>query len=456
MNDCQQKDRVPYFGFGVAAIGTGLIVQVPTLLLLVYMTDTLAIPSALAGLALFGPKLFDVITDPIMGQISDRTKSRWGRRLPYLLLGAILTGVGMSFLFGTPEYEQMSSRLIWVVVFYLIAQLGVTVFLVPYYALPAELTSDPNKRIKLMSYRAFFSFAGILVGGVIAPWLVLTAGGGNEGYRIMSLIVGAICGFVFFLSFYLLKRNYKQTDMQSSSKSFLDALKEQFAVIFKKGPFPVFMLSFLLYGCGAGTAFAVFPYYVNYILDNALSLSVLWFYLLVTAVISIPLWNLLSNKLENARLYQLAMAAMIAGSLGLFFFDSNQLNLVKLMIMIFGFGFGGTQVVAWTLLADIITWDADKQKCNRGGIFAGGMLAMEKAGFALASLVAGGVLQAMGYLESISGQQAVQTADTLLGIRICVSFIPVLLIVAAALIMFRFRLDGASQRDNLSPVIANC
>ena len=447
----QEKDQVPYFGFGVGAIGTGVIVQVPTLLLLVYMTDTLAIPSVLAGAMLFIPKLFDVITDPIMGQISDRTESRWGRRRPYLLLGAIVTAIGMSFLFSTPEYEQMSSRLMWVVVFYLLTQIGVTIFLVPYYALPAELTPDPDKRLKLMSYRAFFSFAGIVLGGVVAPWLVSIAGGGTEGYRVMSVVVGLTCGLAFFLSFYLLRHTHEHAYIQPGDRSFLQTIREQFTVIFANGPFLVFMLSFLVYICGTGTAIAVFPYYVNYILGNSLSLSALWFYLLAAAVFSIPIWSRLGKKLEKTIVYQLAVAILAIACLGLFLFGIHQAGLVKLMIVIFGFGFGGTQVIVWTILADIIEGDETKHKQNRGGIFAGGMLAMEKAGFALGSLVAGTTLDAMGYLESSAREDVVQSATALLGIRLSIGIIPIILFTASILIMLRsgFTAQSAARTNSI-------
>lgn len=155
-NHKNNKVSPPYLGFGIAGLGTGLIVQVPILFLLVYMTDILAIPAALAGLALFGSRIFDIITDPIMGIISDRTHTRWGRRRPYLLLGGVTVAVSLAFLFSAPLYESMYARLAYVMGLFIIVQTGVTIFMVPYYAMPAEMTDDNYQRTKLMSTRAFF------------------------------------------------------------------------------------------------------------------------------------------------------------------------------------------------------------------------------------------------------------------------------------------------------------
>ena len=161
-------NKPPYIGFGFAGIGTALSLQIPNLLLLVYMTDTLAISAALAGAALFAPRLLDVVTDPLMGLLSDRTKSRWGRPPALFVLGALVTSLRWRCCStartsspsppGWPMWWAFTSSCNW----------GVTIFMVPYYALPAELSSDPHERTKLMSSRAVVLLLRRPVGA--APW----------------------------------------------------------------------------------------------------------------------------------------------------------------------------------------------------------------------------------------------------------------------------------------------
>ena len=430
----QPQPPPPYLGFGIAGLGTGLVVQAPILLLLIYMTDTLAIPAALAGLAMFGPKLFDVITDPVMGFISDRTSTRWGRRRPYLLAGGLVVGVSMCFLFATPLYDSMYMRLGYVIVFYVIVQTGVTIFMVPYYAMPAEMTDNRYERTKLMSARAVFSFSGILIGGVLALWLVLKGGGGREGYALMSIVVALICGGSFVAACYGTRNaRFAPRDEQ------VIPLKQQVKIALANRPFNIFMLSFLVYIAGMGCFVAAVPYYARYILAAPDALSTLWLYIQLPAIVSIPIWTIATRKLEKKSCYIVALGLMLLGSSSFFLADSGSLATVWTICVLFGLGFGGTQVTVWAMLPDVIEWDRWSSGMERGGIFAGGMTAFEKSGFALGGLITGSVLGWFHYAES-AGNFVTQPDSALWGIKIATGMAPGIGFVVAALIISAYPL----------------
>ena len=430
------KESPPYIGFGIAGLGTGLIVQVPILFLLVYMTDILAIPAALAGLALFGSRIFDIITDPVMGIISDRTHTRWGRRRPYLLLGGVTVAVSLAFLFSAPLYESMYARLAYVMGLFIIVQTGVTIFMVPYYAMPAEMTDDNYQRTKLMSARAFFSLAGGLIGGVLAPWIVISAGGGEKGYALMSIVVAVICGGAFVAAFFgTAKARFAGRDVHTIP------VKQQIKATLNNRPFNIFMVSFVIYVTGMGCFTGTVPYFARYTLERPEALSIVWFFILVPAILAIPLWTIATKTIEKKNCFITALGMMATGSLCLFLVDAQSpLTQVWSFCVIFGLGFGGTQVIAWSILPDVIQWDRWASRMERGGIFSGGMIAFEKTGFALGSLAAGAILSVFGYLESAGNEIVEQTSDALIGIRIATDVAPAMLFVIAALIMLAYPL----------------
>src|SRR5690349_12668366 len=128
--------------FSIGSLGTGMYLTIPSLLLLYYLTDVLGVSPALAGLAVFVPRAWDILVDPVVGWASDRTRTRLGRRRPYLLAGAILTALSFIFLFSSPGFSSQTGRFAYVLAVYLISATAYSVFAVPYLSMPAEMSAD--------------------------------------------------------------------------------------------------------------------------------------------------------------------------------------------------------------------------------------------------------------------------------------------------------------------------
>lgn len=438
----QQDTKLPYIGYGVAGIGTGLMVQAPGILLLIYMTDTLAIPAALAGLAMFVPRLFDVISDPIMGLISDRTRSRWGRRRPYLLLGAVITGISACFLFNTPDFDSVNARLFYVMSFYILMIAGATVFMIPHIAMSAEMTDDPHQRTKLMSVRTFFAMAGVLAAGVLAPIAVMKAGGGREGYAIMSIGLGLIIGGAFLATFI----GTRKARFSAKSETSLPIL-EQVKIVSGNQQFRFFMCSFVLYTTAMGCMTSVVPYFASYILLRPDFVPNIFGSAQIIGMLSIPFWIYIAKRRQKYNCYKAGLGLIALACLCNFFInDQLPLLFVYAAFATFGLGFTATQVATWSMLTDIIQWDTIKHRAVRGGIFAGAMIAIEKTGFALGSLLGGLMLGWTGYIES-SGGDVSQPASAILGIRMVISAIPVVLVITAMLIIMKYTLSEQVLRE---------
>ena len=171
------------FGWGIGTSNSFTDVSSQwSCLLLVYLTDFVNMNATTAGLLIGLSKIYDALTDPVMGRISDRTKSSWGKRRPYVLLGTIMCALSFILLFNLALFSD-SQNIILITLFALILNAtGYTIFNVPYLAMPAEITTDYNARTDLMSYRVMAVAAGQLGGSALGPALVVFFGSGIIGH----------------------------------------------------------------------------------------------------------------------------------------------------------------------------------------------------------------------------------------------------------------------------------
>ena len=190
-------DQLPVrtkFGYALGSLSTGAFGTVPGLLLLPYLTDTLAVPASIAGLLVLLPKAWDVVFNPIAGRISDRTTGRLGARRPYLIYGGIALAICFALLFAGPDTGSSTVDALYVAAAFLLCATAFAFFQVPFNALPAELTTSPTERTSLTAWRIALLAIAILISGAGAP-AVRDAVGGLSGYRIMGIAVGVVILF---------------------------------------------------------------------------------------------------------------------------------------------------------------------------------------------------------------------------------------------------------------------
>ena len=374
--------RSTHIAYGLGAVGTGAYGTVPGLLLLFFMTDTLGVPASLAGLAVFLPKIWDVVTDPLMGVISDRTDSRWGRRRPYLLVGALTLGVSLSFLFSVPRFETSMGSFWYVLFAFLLCSTTFTVFSVPYIAMPAEMTADYHERTTTMSYRMVFMSVGILVAGGLAPLIRDLAGGGRRGYAVMSVALGAICCAFMLMAFFGTKNAPFASAVPSSLK-----LREQLGLALKNRSFVSLVLTFFTQMTALGCLIATLPFFVDHVLGESGAVFTIGFVVLTLASIAaMPPLVSLSRRVGKRRGYGASLLLFAAMNLSLLLAGRLEgLAVFYLLIGVMGVGMAGTQLFPFAMLPDTIDQDTDRSGERREGIFSGMWIASEKARRASAS-----------------------------------------------------------------------
>jgi GPH family glycoside/pentoside/hexuronide:cation symporter len=287
--------RALCLAYGAGSIGAGIFSTIPGLLLLFYLTDTLAVPAGLAGLAMLIPKLWDIITDPIVGAWSDRTRTRWGRRRPFLLAGALLLPPCFMALFMAPVGDPTVS-FAWVLIAFCAAAGAFTLFQVPYATMPTEMTGDYHERTTLVAYRMAFVTVGILAAGALAPELIDAGGGGVEGYASMAVVLALVAMAAMLVAFFG-TRGAAQSEAVASPLG----LRAQLGVVLMYLPFRRLLAAYALQCVALGTVLAAVPYFVRYTLQAGNSgLTLLFVCLVAPAIVTMPGWTAVSRRYGQA------------------------------------------------------------------------------------------------------------------------------------------------------------
>ncbi len=177
-------------GFGVCDLGGNLFFTVIAFLLLNYLTDTLGVSAGLAGIVIMIGKIWDAVTDPVVGYLSDKTRTRWGRRRPYILFGSVPLFIMMILMFTNPHLTGQWPLFTWSVVIFCLLCTAYTLVNIPYSALTPELTKDFHERTSLNGYRFGFAVIGTLLGAGAALPLVDLFANKNTGFTVMGTVFG--------------------------------------------------------------------------------------------------------------------------------------------------------------------------------------------------------------------------------------------------------------------------
>lgn len=427
----QPLRRALCLSYGAGSIGAGLFSTIPGLLLLFYLTDTLGVAAGLAGVAVLVPKLWDIATDPVVGAWSDRTRSRWGRRRPFLLAGALTLPPCFVALFSAPVGDPLLS-FVWVLVAFCLAAGAFTLFQVPYATMPAEMTADYHERTTLVAYRMAFVTVGILAGGALAPELIDAGGGGPAGYTFMAVVLALVTAAAMLVAF-VGTRDAPQFAVAEATPR----LREQLAIALADRTFRNLWLAYGLQCVGIGAVLADVPYFVRYTLSEGQGATTYLFVCLVgPAAVAMPLWTAVSRRFGKRRGYIAATVAFAGFAASLLLAGPGRLAVVCAQVGLLGVGFAGLQVFPFAMLPELIDDDARRTGLRREGVFTGLWFVAEKGGFALGAALVSGLLAVTGYLEHRAGEVVSQPASALLGVHAATAVIPALFALLSLPMLF--------------------
>ena len=359
--------------YGVGQTGNQVLRDVPSTLLLFYMTNARMIPPSYAGFAILLPKIWVVIADPLVGMLSDRTQGRWGARKPFLFAGALLSGFSFCLLFACPTPSSPALATLVVGILYLLVSTGFSLYSVPYLALAVDLSPDPAQRTRALGAKQAFALVGVMGGLALAPWLLSIFGNGPRGYLIVSLTLGIIV-LVTMLATALLVPVHGSAGSQAIGG---EKLLARFAHAFAHRPFRIMFAASTSQLFGFGTAGASAIYYVVYV--SQLPLSAFSGYIVAAcagAAIAQPLWVALAGRIGNLTNYRLALFGHIFPALLFLMMPPDSPNIFYLIGFISGTTTMGSTLLSFAMLVEVIALDGPDS--TRKGLFAAIYTAMEK------------------------------------------------------------------------------
>lgn len=425
-------------GYALGSVATGTFGTVPGLLLLPYLTDTLGITAALAGIIVVAPKAWDVILNPIAGRISDRTTSPRGRRRPFLLWGGLALAASFALLFAGPTQSATAGG-IYVVVIFLVCATAYAFFQVPYVAMPAEMTLDYTERTKLMTWRVAVLAVAILVSGATAPLIVNAYDDGPSvaGYRTMGVVV-ALLLVAGVLGAYFGTAKAPEHSAQTPTGS----IRDQLRLVSGAQSFRVLLATFVIQALGIGAMLAAVAYVAKDLLDNPGAATILFIAFVGPALLVTPLWERYAATRGKRSGYFASSAFLIVGAAGLFLAFTGTAWAVFLAAAVVGIGYAGAQVFPLAMLPDVAAHDARASGENRIGVFTGVWTAGETLGLALGPGLFALMLAAGGYVSSGSDLAVAQPDSARLAIALGFSFVPAVLVASSLAILRHYDLDS--------------
>lgn len=424
-------------GYSMGSLVTGAFGTVPGLLLLPYLTDNLGVAAAVAGLLVVVPKAWDVLLNPIAGRISDRTRSRWGPRRPYLLVAGLAMAVLFASMFAAPVADPGWAAALCALAFLLTAS-AYAFFQVPYVAMPAEITDDYSERIRLMTWRVATLAVAILVAGAVAPMLVTATGGGIVGHRWMGLFVAVLIA-TGAVGVFLGTRRTRIAKLTASEPT----LRAQLAVARRNRPFLVLSTVFVVQTVGIATMLAGVKYLAVQVLQRPESGPTVLFACFVgPALLVMPLWNRMGDRIGKTRSLVVASVILAMSAAALVSAWWVPPVVVYAVVACAGVGYAGQQVFAMAMLPDCIAYDDARTGRRQAGVFTGLWTAGETLGLALGPGVFAVVLAAGGYLSS-AGESVAQPDSARWAILVGFSLIPALFIGPVAALLRRYDLSEA-------------
>ncbi|SCL20169.1 Na+/melibiose symporter [Micromonospora nigra] len=422
--------RGVHAGYALGSLATGAFGTVPGLLLLPYLTDTLGIAAGIAALLVLLPKAWDVLVNPVAGRISDRTRSRWGARRPYLLVAGLALAVLFAAIFAAP-FGVGSAAGAYVAVAFLATATAFAFFQVPYVAMPAELTGDYAERTRLMTWRIAVLALAILVSGAVAPLVRDAGGGGVAGHRWMGLFVAALIAVGAVGAF--LGTRSAPTGVVGESEP---TLRAQLAVAGRNRPFRALLLCFVVQSAGVATILAGVQYFADQILrDPVTGPTVLFVCFVGPALLVMPLWSRAGARLGKLAALVAASLILTVGALALVAAPVLPAAAVYALVAVVGVGYAGQQVFALAMLPDCIAYDTARTGRRQAGVFTGLWTAGETFGLALGPGIYGLVLAVSGYVSSSTGTAATQSDTARLGVLLGFTVLPALLVGLATLLL---------------------
>lgn len=435
----QPLSFVTKLAYGLGDFGPALTANVYVFFLMVFLVSVAGLDPGLAGSILLISNVWDAVNDPMVGVLSDRTNTRWGRRLPWIFLGAIPFGLTFFLQWIVPSSNQMVLFLYYILIA-LLSNSFYTVVNLPYTALTAELTEDYNERTTLNSFRFAFS----LTGGIAALALAFTIFGAVQDSGQQYLWIGAIGAILsiipLFLCVFGIRKVALAADQQRLATTTVEEIPilEQIKIAFSTRPFLFVIGIYLCAWLAFQNTAAILPFFVvNYMkLSNQVStLSAIAVQL--TALLALPFWTWVSRRAGKQAAFALGTGIWLIGQVGLWLLRPGATSWIYPLAVLVGLGVSTAYLIPWSMLPDVVELDDLNTGQRREGVFYGFMTLAQKICRGVGLFLIGLALKQAGFQESVAGQKIPdQPPAALEAIHWVTAIVPIVLLLISLVLVY--------------------
>ncbi len=436
--------------WGIASIG-----MLRSIFYAIYLTDVVGIEPRLASIGALVGIVWDAVNDPIIGTISDRMKSKLGRRRPFLLWFAFPFGLSFVMLWSAPNWDSQIGLLIYVTLAFMISDTLNTLVAVPYLSLTPELTQDYDERTSLSSFRTVFQLLAAMTVVITAPMIVdaVILGGGSQqqGFIMAGAVFGAIGSLPLFFIGLFVRERFASEEQAQQEIPFRETLRLAWQNVPFRYAAGIYMFNwsavdmivisfpfFLLYWVAQGNLLAK----INILGINLALESAFFGVLMLVCVLFVPFWLWFAKRRNKIQAYIVGMSVWVVIQALIFTIQPGEITWLLTLAALAGIGVSAAYILPDSILPDVIEWDELRTGRRQEGIYYGIRTLIRKLTGALVIFL---TLQILGW----SGYQAppddviqyTQPASALLAIRLMVSFIGVAILVGTIIIAWSYPLS---------------
>jgi len=429
------KTRIYY---GLAGMGMAIVSGIYAVLLTIYYQDYLGLGANWIALAMGIYAVWNALNDPIFGQITDRTRSKLGRRIPYLRFTAPFFALTFSLVWFAPEHAPEASQFAWMLVTMLLYDTCYTILGLVHGTLLPELSESDQERGKLSVVSTLFGLLGTLIGFLVPDFFRPKAGSADVSMlslQMSMIAVGIIAAFLIILASYKIKER-REFSVVDQPLGWWQAIKSTLT----SKSFIVFVIANFMCTFMFSICMGAVYYIADYVMQGGV--IPLLAALFIPLAIGVPLVQFALKKLEPVVAFQTYLIVCGVSLIVLTFLPSA---LIPFSIAIFGFGYSGVQVINYLLLGQVIDEDEVRTGVRREGSFYGANALITKPAQSLAVTITASALAAGQFVtrDSNAGMIFLNQPETaLFAIRTVMGLIPGVTLLIAAAILFAYPLRG--------------
>ncbi|MCI7576385.1 MAG: MFS transporter [Bacteroidales bacterium] len=430
------------FGYSLGDTASHFVWDLVGFWLLIFYTDIYGLSPATAGVIMFVGSIWDAVMDPVVGIVSDRTQSRWGKFRPYLLFGSVPYAILAVLAFTTPGFGA-TGKFAYALITCLLLRTAYAFVNLPYSSLGAVMTDDSTERAGLNTYRFIAAYVGqfVVTGGALYLVKYLGAWGNGgvvdqaQGYQLTVALFGLLSILFFLVAFFTTKERVPAPKKQDNN-----VLKD-FKYLFMNKAWIVLTLvgivSFIMFAMQN----AAIAYYFKYYIHNAENVQLFNILGTVALIVALPLSKPLAKRFGNRMVY--IMSSVVSGIFfALIFVAGDNLPLVYVFNILAKMAYAPAVPLLWTMLADVADYGEWKFRRRTTGLCFSASVLAQKLGWAIGAAAAGWLLSATHFVANAE----LQSDEAMMGIRLLVSIIPGALYASCALIMYFYNIDAATMQ----------